>query len=802
MRTKLIIRTALICAAAISLTACGGLKERQARYTIRGQQYLAHGEFEKARLEFRNALQIAPKSADLRYYNGLVDEKLGNIQESVEYYRSAIAVNDDHIPARASLARLLVFAGLPNQALEQVDPALKHHPDSADLLIVRAVALQQKKDTAGALQAAQRAVSLEPKNENAIASLAGIEMHSGDTDSALKLIENAVARFPDSRELRSVQVQVYLDHKDVPGAERALLELVRLQPNEIAYRIDLAQLYAKTDRLDDAERALRAAIGQAPGDSRAKRALVELLWERRGQDVAEAEVREMIKATPADGEPRFMLATLYEKGGDAGRAEAAYTDVIQHDGTNVYGLQARDRLAAIYTARNNVPGAEKLVAEVLDKNPGDYDALALRASQELSRGAAEAAISDLRRILRDQPNAVSVLPDLARAYIADGEPQLAADTARRAVELDPSSVAARIGLAGVLISGGKPEESRTVLAELQKQLPDDPRVVDLQYRASLAMHDFATARSAAAELVRLQPKSAVGLVYLGIVAEQAGHMDEALANYQRALDMQPRAVEPLAAIVRLLDLARRFDEAEQVLANHARRVPDSKITPFLEGEVQLARGNHLPQAEAAFRLALAATPKSWGAYRGLALVEFAHKDPARAASILHDAALHAELAETQRFELAVLFTGAGKFEDAINQYETALKLNPKSTGAAAGLALLLVSFRTDDASLNRAVTLVQPFAASNDWRLLDAYGWVQFKNGDFAAAVPPLEKAAAQQPEESEVRFHLAMAQLKTGQGRLAEQNLAASVAHGTRFFGHDEAQAVLAQLRSGKSYK
>ena len=40
------------------LTACGGKEERKAKYLERGKAYLAEKNYEKARIEFKNVLQI------------------------------------------------------------------------------------------------------------------------------------------------------------------------------------------------------------------------------------------------------------------------------------------------------------------------------------------------------------------------------------------------------------------------------------------------------------------------------------------------------------------------------------------------------------------------------------------------------------------------------------------------------------------------------------------------------------------------------------------------------------------------
>ena len=200
-----------------------------------------------------------------------------------------------------------------------------------------------------------------------------------------------------------------------------------------------------------------------PSDAAARKGLVEFLFGRRGADVAEAELKRMITANPQDIELRFMLASLYEQSGRQAETEAAYRDLIATQGKNAYGIRARDGLAEIYADRGDSVAAKKLITEALAQNPADTEALRLRASQELSAGEAEAAITDLRRLLRGQPNSVSILDVLARAYVSDGEPQLAEETARRAVELDPSNASARVELAQVLLAGGKFEESRTLL---------------------------------------------------------------------------------------------------------------------------------------------------------------------------------------------------------------------------------------------------------------------------------------------------------------------------------------------------
>src|ERR1700730_3197972 len=151
----------------LSAAGCGGAENRKAKHLEKGQTYLANGNFEKARVEFQNALQIAPKDVAARFDMGIVDEKLNNSREAAQFYQGTIDLDSQHVGARTKLARLYLFSGAPDRALDLIGPAMQTHPDDPELLTVRAAARMQQKDLAGAQADAERAVQLAPTNEDA-----------------------------------------------------------------------------------------------------------------------------------------------------------------------------------------------------------------------------------------------------------------------------------------------------------------------------------------------------------------------------------------------------------------------------------------------------------------------------------------------------------------------------------------------------------------------------------------------------------------------------------------------------------
>lgn len=776
-----------------SLCGCGGPDARRASHIARGQQYLADGKLEKARVEFANALQIAPEDAQARYLMGRVSERLGDPRAAAAMYQGAIDENPGDAQARAALARLYLFTSHPEKALTLIQPALALRPDDAQLLTVRAAARLRLKDPSGARSDAERAVRLAPADPDAIAALAGLYRETGEPQQALKLLQTALARTPDAVSLRQLLAGLYLAQGEENLAEEQLSSIAKLRAQELAPRLQLAAFYLRGQHLDEAERTLRAAAAELPANESAQLAYAEFLAAHQPSARGEQALRALIAHDTDNYDLQLALGALQQKAGETSQAVATYRGVIARDPHGTQSVAARDRLAAIDVLAGDYAAAAPLLMEALRDNPRDNDALVLRANLSLRDGDPLGAIADLRAVLRDQPGSVPILRSLARAHLANESPSLAEESLRSALMAAPNDAGVRVDLGQLLMRTQRAAEAVTLLEDTVRTSPTEGAVRTALVEAYLAKGDLAAARGAAQQLQTLQPRASGGWYLAGLVAERQHRDADAERELEHAVQLESPGTDALAALARLRLGRGRGAQALELVRNAAQSMPASAATHELLGELYMAQKS-FGQATAALRDAVRLAPAWWLPYRNLALAELAAGDTAGALAA-YESGVRATSEPTLVVDLSEAYLRQGRVEDALREYEALHRKRPNLRLATNNLAMLLATYRHDETSLDRARDLTSAFADSGDAALLDTYGWVRLQRGEVPAALAALQRASGEAPGSKVILYHLGMAYLKAGEADKARTSLEAALAGDPSFNGTREARLALARL-------
>lgn len=789
-----VVRTALLSLLAAALVACGGAAERKAKYLDNGRGLYELGNYDKAQIEVRNALQIDPKYVEAIYLLGQINEAKSNYPAAAGNYQAIIDLDPKHLDAHIRLGRLYLLGKAPDRATEMMEAALKLSDRHPDVLALRAGIRSATGETAGAIEDAQAVLKLQPDHLDAVALLAGLYSRNQQAEKGVALLKDGIARKPQQVGLRMLLVELYNGQGKRALAAEQLREIIVTEPKNIAHRVRLADYYASMQQLDDAEKILRAAVAEMPESNDAKITLVSFLAQKRGRAAAEKELRALIDAEPKKYPLRFALASLYLTTGERDKGIAVYQEIIAIDKTGAAGLEARTHIAQIHLSENRGADAEALIAQVLSENARDNGALLLRGQIALRRGDARAAISDFRTVLKDKPESPAVHGLLASAHERNGETGLALDSIQKAVQLDARAIESRVQYAQLLMKTGDLAKALDQTTAALGVSPTHLTALETHFRIQLQKGDNTSAQKTLGMVKANYTNLGLGDYLSGQLNETNKRFAAAIGDYELALKKSPDAPEPLSGLVRLLLVQKKPDQAIARVREVLKATPSNIVAHGLLGEILMMQGKY-PEAVAQFRETLRLSPKLVPVYKNLAKTQLVMKDVNAAEQTYRDG-LKATGGDTGlRIELANLYQQAGKTDETIREYEEALKHDPESKLLANNLAMLLVSYRDDKKSIERATQLVEPLSRSDNAAYLDTLGWVRYKRGEYDSAIRTLEQAISQVPKEPILHYHLGMAYYNKGDKAQARKHLEYAVNTSGNYHGREEASATLQKL-------
>lgn len=752
----------LVLFAALLTAACTDPAERRLMSIERGHEYVLAQNYAKARVEFATALQIEPNDPQTMFELARVHEKLGDASRAIRLYAGTLEIDETHSEARAELARMYTVGGYPEEAIALIDEVLPRFPRDPALLIGRALANARLGNLEQARTEASIALSEKPGSERGTALLAGLVLRLGDAAEADALLEQGLRRHPDSTDLRVARAFVLSEQGDADGAAALLEETVRLKPEDDEFHYQLARFYLDISRVDAAETVLRRLIELRPEAMEPRRALLDLMARERPVAALEAEIDRLL-ADPVDRPGvRLMLADFYKQAGNERRRRDLLREAIDVHDDGPLALEARRRLATDLLQNGEIAAARESVERILDENPQDARGFALLGAIELAEDKTADAVQSLRTALAADPESLPVLSMLAEAYLRSGEYELAVEVMQDARSLAPRNAAVAMTLARAYMALGQPDRARSELELLAAEPDAAPALIELLFEAQSSGRDAAAAAATARRYSDRYPETAKAALLLARAAEAERAWAGAEANYRRALAIEPENFQAVQGLARVAETEGDPALARDALERFTERVPDHAQALNLLSRIHLRSGN-TARAAALAKQSIAAQPNISTGYASLALVHL-EKDDVSAAIDAYRRGFAVTGNQPLAFSLAGLLRQQGDVEGAIAVYEAVLADDPRSRLAANNLAMLLVDERGDDESIGRALTLVATFVDASNPALLNTYGWVSYRAGNFAAALPALRRAAALAPESATLHYHYGVALLAAGE--------------------------------------
>ena len=332
-------------------------------------------------------------------------------------------------------------------------------------------------------------------------------------------------------------------------------------------------------------------------------------------------------------------------------------------------------------------------SHIVSFNPEARDAHLNLASALAAADRAEEALAAVRIAVARRPDLVNAHSILGVALMKLNHLKEAEESLRRALELDPRHNVVHQNLGEVLRRQGRYEEA---IASYRTMLESDPEYA-LAYAgigdALFHLGRYDEAIKSLSRAVSLLPDSpVVGTLYvrMGRASLELDRFETAEKHFQRTMEINPNAVEPLVYLASLRIAQQRFEEADEYLLRAQQLKPRNIATLQNIAEILRKQGHH-EQAIAAYRVVLDVDPECAPAYAGMgdALFQLEHYEEALA-SLTQAFSLKSDLPMAARLHLLMgqASQELGRTEAAAEQYERALHIEPHNTEVLDGLAFV------------------------------------------------------------------------------------------------------------------
>lgn len=387
-------------------------------------------------------------------------------------------------------------------------------------------------------------------------------------------------------------------------------------------------------------------------------------------DRAESLFREVLERAPDNASALFGLVRIVAATGNHAEAIDLARPIEQQLRASPDGLLL---LVSCYTGVGKLAAARNLVADWgrLSGVPRDWS---LKFALTLSRGGLNPeAIRLLEQLKSEGLASFDVAFNLGGFYLLENELDKASENYELAVRIDDQSVPALKQVATIAEERGELEKALSFLIRAKLEAPNDPDVLFSFGTVALRLELIADATAALERALELRPGHKATQYWLGTAFGSARQYDASLALYQAILDKNPNDPQMHYAVGTVYYLKVAFEDAIRHLGESRRLDPDQLLSPYYLAMIAQKQGRN-EEAIRMFQAILESHPDHALSYEGLAVSQFKTRQYAEARSNFETAIKLDPRSARSNYQLGQLLVRMGLREQARQQLAIAKQL--------------------------------------------------------------------------------------------------------------------------------
>ena len=279
-------------------------------WNMLGSAYLQGNRLNAALTAADKAYQAAPDALENALLLGSIHQKIGHLDEALEW--SLRAINLDSQDPKAVLLLSKVYAQRKNfkDALNVLENAVSRQIVNLDILIERAGLVRQLNGSALALPLLQEIDADFPNEACVLRLMAKVQMDLGNAASAEKYASQVLSQEPDQPEMNLLLGKLLRQSGQLDHAVACLSKTIRQQPNHSEAYLELAQAYQDRRETMEALQVYQKAMKLIPQDHHAFYQAGLILRENKDYRGAEVMLRRAAELAPDDVNIRRQLGAV------------------------------------------------------------------------------------------------------------------------------------------------------------------------------------------------------------------------------------------------------------------------------------------------------------------------------------------------------------------------------------------------------------------------------------------------------------------------------------------------------------
>jgi len=315
------------------------------------------GHWKDSEALFRQALEVTENNCLAHNNLGAALAKKGQIDEAIRQLQEALRLQPHFAPACNNLANALLLKGQIDEAIGQYQEAIRLNPDHAEAYYNLGTALLLKGQTDEAIRQFQEVLRLKPDHAEAHYNLGNVLGSKGQTDEAIRQFQEAIRLNPDHPLAHYNLGNARLLKGQMDEAIRQYLEALRLNPNHAEGHYNLGTALGSKGQTDEAITQYQEAIRLNPGNADAHYNLGLALASKGQTEEAIRRFEGTLKVKSNYPEAHNHLGLALVRKGQTDEAIRQFQEALRLKPDYVAAHQNLDAVHAARTPSSPPPGA-------------------------------------------------------------------------------------------------------------------------------------------------------------------------------------------------------------------------------------------------------------------------------------------------------------------------------------------------------------------------------------------------------------------------------------------------------------